>query len=55
MEKMYAHLAAWWPLISPVADYADEFEFFEPLLQETANRPDSSLLELGSGGGNKAY
>lgn len=55
MQKMYAHLAAWWTLISPVEDYADEFEFFRPLLAPVADRPDSALLELGSGGGSIAY
>lgn len=52
---MYTHLAVWWPLISPVEDYADEFEFFRPLLASAASRPDSALLELGSGGGSNAY
>jgi SAM-dependent methyltransferase len=55
MEKMYSRLAAWWPLISPVEDYADEFAFFKPLLAPAALRPDSTLLELGSGGGNNAF
>lgn len=55
MEKMYSHLASWWPLISPVEDYRDEFAFFQPLLVPAARKPASTLLELGCGGGNNAF
>lgn len=52
---MYDELADWWTLISPVAEYKEEFDFFRPLLLDAASRPDAALLELGSGGGNNAY
>ena len=55
MSTFYDTLAAWWPLISPVEDYAEEVEFFLPLLAEVTSRPAPTLLELGSGGGNNAF
>lgn len=47
----YGSLAPWWPLISPVADYAEEAASFAALLHEGSTR---SVLELGSGGGHNA-
>jgi SAM-dependent methyltransferase len=54
MHKMYHALAAWWPLLSPPEDYADEAAFFLSLLVEVTGSRSASLLELGSGGGNNA-
>jgi SAM-dependent methyltransferase len=54
MQKFYNDLAKWWPLISPPADYAEEVDFFLPLLAEVTARPPVTLLELGSGGGSNA-
>ncbi len=54
MSKFYNELAKWWPLISAPADYAEEVDFFLPLLAEVTARPPVTLLELGSGGGNNA-
>ena len=34
MQKLYNELAVWWPLVSNPADYAEEAEFFLPLLAE---------------------
>ena len=54
MHLLYDELAEWWPLFSPPADYADEAEYFLPLIErELGSRP-LTLLELGSGGGNNA-
>ena len=51
--KMYEELAAWWPLVSAPADYADEAASFLQMLDLPGDvRP--TLLELGSGGGNLA-
>ena len=52
--RFYGELARWWPLISPVEDYADEAEEFASLL-ERSSRPVQSVLELGSGGGHVAF
>jgi len=54
MNKLYDELAGWWPLVSDPAEYAEEVEFFLPLLAEVTAHPPVTLLELGSGGGNNA-
>lgn len=54
MTLFYGELAAWWPLISPVDDYADEALEVLRLVRE--RRPHArTLLELGSGGGHLAH
>jgi SAM-dependent methyltransferase len=55
MLKMYGELAAWWPLLSAVEDYAEEAAFFATVLVDAGLPENPSLLELGSGGGNNAY
>jgi SAM-dependent methyltransferase len=55
MNKLYGELAAWWPLLSPVADYAEEAAFFSRLLMGAGIAPGGRVLELGSGGGNNAF
>jgi len=55
MPKLYNQLAAWWPLLSPVADYAEEAAFFMQVLREAGLPAAASLLELGSGGGSNAF
>ena len=52
--RAYTDLAHWWPLFSPVADYADEARTYAALLR-TASRPVLDVLELGSGGGHTAF
>jgi SAM-dependent methyltransferase len=52
-HAFYTSLATWWPLISPVEDYAEEAEFAASLLR-TAAIPVVEVLELGSGGGHNA-
>jgi SAM-dependent methyltransferase len=48
---LYTDLAPWWPLLSPVADYAPDAEGYGRILQQAGGR---SVLELGSGGGHCA-
>jgi SAM-dependent methyltransferase len=55
MSKLYNELAVWWPLLSPVAEYAEEAAFFAQVLIQAGLPPAPSLLELGSGGGNNAH
>lgn len=55
MLKMYSELAAWWPLLSAVEDYAAEADFFAQVLLDAGLPPNPSLLELGCGGGNNAF
>jgi SAM-dependent methyltransferase len=51
---MYGELAAWWPLLSPPADYEEEAGFYGRTLAGACTRPPRTVLELGSGGGNNA-
>jgi SAM-dependent methyltransferase len=53
--KLYTELAAWWPLLSPAADYAEEAAFFLRVMREAGLPPAPSLLELGAGGGSNAF
>jgi SAM-dependent methyltransferase len=55
MPKLYEELADWWPLLSPVEQYAEEAAFFARLLNDACNPPPRTVLELGSGGGNNAF
>jgi SAM-dependent methyltransferase len=52
--RLYRELAAWWPLFSAPADYAEEAAIYRSVLAETAQPPLTTVLELGSGGGNNA-
>lgn len=51
---MYADLAPWFHLLTAPADYADEAGHVARLLEDAAEGPVRTLLELGSGGGNTA-
>jgi SAM-dependent methyltransferase len=51
--QFYSNLARWWPLISPVEDYAEEAEEFARILRDKASEA-REVLELGSGGGHNA-
>ena len=53
--KLYNELAAWWPLLSPVEDYAEEAAFYWQLLSAAGLPRSPSLLELGAGGGSNAF
>lgn len=50
---MYRAMADWFHLLTSPADYADEAGFILGLLRERVS-PLTTLLELGSGGGNTA-
>jgi trans-aconitate methyltransferase len=54
MPMLYGELAAWWPLLSDPADYAEEAGFYQRMLLQTCEGSARTLLELGSGGGNNA-
>lgn len=54
LPKLYDQLASWWPLLSPVEDYAEEAAFYARHLLALGDQPARTLLELGSGGGNNA-
>lgn len=52
-HRFYGELAAWWPLISPAQEYAEEAAEAAALLQ-SASIGVREVLELGSGGGHCA-
>jgi trans-aconitate methyltransferase len=52
--KLYRELTDWWPLLSAPEDYAEEATFYQRVLIEGTKRSLTTLLELGSGGGNNA-
>src|SRR4249919_218757 len=52
-HRFYGELAAWWPLISPAEEYAEEAAFAATVI-ESASIPVRDVLELGSGGGHNA-
>ncbi len=54
MNRFYGELAAHWPLVSPVEDYAAEAEEIVRVLRARAPHA-RTLLELGSGGGHLAH
>ncbi len=53
--RFYNEFAEWWPLLSAPDEYAEEAAIYSHLLNEAADRPIDSVLELGSGGGNNAF
>lgn len=50
--KLYRELASWYPLLTPVADYAEEAAFYRRLFEAHCRRPPRTLLDLGCGGGH---
>jgi len=50
---MYAHLARWWPLLSPPSEYVEDAALIAGLLRASPTRVET-ILELGSGGGHNA-
>jgi SAM-dependent methyltransferase len=52
--RLYADLAAWWPLFSHPDDYAEEAAWILNALDHALGRRPEHVLELGSGGGNLA-
>ena len=52
--RLYRDLAEWYPLLTPVADYAEEAAFYRRLFETHCCRPPRTLLDLGSGGGHNA-
>jgi SAM-dependent methyltransferase len=52
--KLYREYAAWWPLLSAPEEYVEEASEYTWLILGASNGEASTLLELGSGGGNNA-
>jgi hypothetical protein len=54
VTQFYGALAEWWPVLSPVEEYADEAAEIRRVILERRPRA-HTLLELGSGGGHLAH
>jgi SAM-dependent methyltransferase len=52
--KLYGELAPWFHLLTPPAEYEEEAGIYLRTIQEAADGPVRTVLELGSGGGNNA-
>jgi len=52
IPALYRELADWYPLLTPVGDYAEEAAFYRRLFEARCQRPPRTLLDLGSGGGH---
>jgi len=52
--RLYRDLADWYPLLTPVGDYAEEAGFYRRLFEAHCRRAPRTLLDLGSGGGHNA-
>ena len=52
--RLYTELADWFHLLTAPADYAEEAAEYARVLEGACDGPITTLLELGSGGGNTA-
>ena len=52
--RIYSDLAPWFHLLTHPSDYEEEAGFIVSVVDAVADGPASTLLELGSGGGNNA-
>lgn len=52
--RLYRDLADWYPLLTPVGDYAESAAFYRQLFTRHCHRQPATLLDLGSGGGHVA-
>ena len=53
--RLYDDLAAWWPLLSPPTEYAEEAADLLPRLGIAGGSRPVTMLELGAGGGSLAF
>jgi len=52
--RLYRDLTEWYPLLTPVCDYAEEAAFYRRLFEAHCQRSPQTMLELGSGAGHNA-
>ncbi len=53
LPRLYTELAPWFPVLTAPSDYAHEASRYRAVLETLTPQP-TTLLELGSGGGNNA-
>ena len=54
LPQLYTELADWWPVLSVPEDYAEEAATYRDTILAHAEGSATTVLELGSGGGNNA-
>lgn len=55
LPSLYREYAEWYPLLTPVGDYAEEAAFYRRLFEAHCRHPPRTLLDLGCGGGHNAF
>lgn len=53
--RLYNELADWYPLLTPVEDYAEEAAHYRAVLQDALGPGRHTVLELGAGAGHNAH
>lgn len=53
--RLYADLACWYTLLTPLEDYAEEAAVFREMFREALGPGRHTLLELGAGAGHNAH
>lgn len=53
--RLYRDLADWYPLLTPVEDYAEEAAFYRRLFEAHCQQTPRTMIDLGSGGGHNAF
>ena len=53
--RLYADLANWFHLVTAPHEYWEEAQYYCARIAEAASGPVSTVLEMGSGGGNNAF
>lgn len=54
VPRLYRDLAEWYPLLTPVTEYAEEAAYYLRLFRKHCEHPPRTLLDLGSGAGHNA-
>jgi hypothetical protein len=55
LPRLYTELADWFHLLTAPDEYAEEADFYWRTIRAASSTPPTTLLELGSGGGNNAW
>lgn len=53
--RIYTDLVDWYPLLTPLSDYADESMVYRRILQQQLGPGSHRVLELGAGAGHNAH
>lgn len=53
--RLYSDLASWFHLVTAPYEYWEEAQYYSARIAEAASGSVSTVLEMGSGGGNNAF